>query len=99
MVAKNAANVHLSVTKKPNLLRDVISSRKFSRKIKQVQGKIIRKFENNQVFSEEEENLYERTGVVENYANQLKMQLEFHWQRNRTKEKFVELEDVMEARF
>ena len=51
------------------------------------------------MFSEEEENLYERTGVVENYANQLKMQLEFHWQRNRTKEKFVELEDVMEASF
>ena len=43
LVAKNAANVHLSVTKKPNLLRDVISSRKFSRKIKQIQGKIIRK--------------------------------------------------------
>ena len=41
LVAKNAANVHLSVTKKPNLLRDVISSRKFSRKIKQIQGKII----------------------------------------------------------
>ena len=59
----------------------------------------MKNFKNNQVFSEEEENLYERTGVVENYANQLKMQLEFHWQRNRTKEKFVELEDVMEASF
>ena len=38
LVAKKAAEVHLSVTSKPNLFRDVITSKKFSRKMKQIQG-------------------------------------------------------------
>jgi len=37
--------------------------------------------------------------IIEDYANQLKSQLEVYWQRNRTKEKFVELEELMEMEF